>query len=104
MSQRSDNKLVIDPALLSSEQLKLKRGVDARNATWVGGEHGPSAGAGNVSYVSGAGVEDIGLQEQLVDVPGRRGVELAEHHGGMTDYFSQLCAGVRPDGAHLGQG
>jgi hypothetical protein len=78
--------------------------VDTTQPTWVGGKRGPSAGAGNVGYVSGAGVEDIGLQQQLVDLPGRRGVELAEHHGGMTDYFSQLRAGVRPDGTHLSQG
>lgn len=64
---------------IESEQFKFKRRVDATQSTGVGGQRGPASGAGNVGDVSGAGVEDIGLEEQLVDMPGRRSVELAAH-------------------------
>jgi hypothetical protein len=40
--------------------------------------------------MAGAPVEDVGVNEQLVDLAGANGVEVAEHHGRMAQRFSEL--------------
>ncbi len=52
--------------------------------------------------MAGAPVEDIGGDQQLVDLAGAGGVEVAEHHGGMAQSFSELGGGIGPDRAYLG--
>jgi hypothetical protein len=52
--------------------------VDGRGQRSVQASHAPSY----VHNVSGAPVENVGGDEQLVDLVGRDGVQLAEHDGG----------------------
>lgn len=45
--------------------------------------------------VSGATVEDLGVDQHLVDLPCGSGVELAEHHRGVTQYFGEFRGTTR---------
>jgi hypothetical protein len=49
-----------------------------------------------------AAIEDVDSEQQLVNLASRAGVELAKHHGGMTQHLGELRAGLRPDRAYLG--
>jgi hypothetical protein len=51
--------------------------------TGVGGHCRPAPGPRDVDHVPGTAVEDLGSEEQLVDLPGGDSVKLAEHQGGM---------------------
>lgn len=73
-----------------SEQIYLDCGVDAAQAAWVGAQRWPVTGPRDMRDVSSASVEDVGGKEQLVDLACADGVEVAEHHGGMTQRFSEL--------------
>jgi hypothetical protein len=62
------------------EEVELNVGVYATQASWVGTEGWPGSGLCDVDNVSGAAVEDIGGQEQLVDLAGGGSVEFARDY------------------------
>jgi hypothetical protein len=73
-----------------SEQVELDGRIHAAQSARVCGQGGPAPGPGDVHDMSGAAVEDVSGQEQLVDLAGADSVEFAEHHGRMAQRFSEL--------------
>jgi hypothetical protein len=62
------------------QEVELNVGVYATQASWVGTEGWPRSGPCDVDNVSGAAVEDIGGQEQLVDLAGGGSVEFTQDY------------------------
>ncbi len=85
------------------QQVYLYCGVDATQAAGVGGQRRPVSDSGDVHDVSGAAVEDVGSNEQMVNLVGRDGVQFTEHDGRMTHDLGKSGHGVGPDRAHLSQ-
>lgn len=88
---------------MGSEQVYLDCGVDAAQAARVGGQRGPVPAPGDVHDMSGAAVEDIGGEKQLIDLVGRDGVQLAEYHRRVTHDLGESGHSVGPYRAYLGQ-
>lgn len=74
----------------ASEQIELDGRIHATQSARVGGQGGPAPVPGDVHDMSGAPVEDVGGEKQVVDLAGADSVELAEHHGRMAQSFSKL--------------
>lgn len=85
------------------EQVNLDCGVNAAQSAGIGTERRPAPLSGDVHNVPGHGVEHVGLGEQLIDLGGCGGVELAEHHRRVAEDFGDQWTSIRTDGADLGQ-
>ena len=69
-----------------SQQIELNVRVHATQATGGGGEYGPATASCGVDNVSGTAIEDASREQQF-DLAGRRGVELAEYQGRVTQHL-----------------
>lgn len=86
-----------------SQEIELNVWVYPTQPPGVGAQRRPASGPRDVHNMTGAAIENVGREQQLVDLPGGSSVELTEHQGWMSQRFGELRSGVWADRAYLVQ-